>query len=229
MGVSYIIRAGVRKMEGFIRRESQLKIEDAVYQEVVMPGDGWLHELSRTQTLRITDLEGNQAVDTIFFRKNKLEDHYSAIKTITMQENIYLTTGSILRAESGVPLLEITADLCGRHDTLGGACASQSNTVRYSREKAYMHNCRDTFLLALAEYGDEIGKRDLVPNVNFFMNVPITEEGELEFVDGVSGKGCYVELKALEDVVVLISNCTQMNNPCNDYNPTPIQLTIWDE
>lgn len=215
-------------MYGFIRKESNLKIEDAIYDEVVEAGKGWMHELLPGQSFRILDMEGNQAVDTTFYDMTNPEDHYGAVTTIVMQQNIYLTTGSILRTESGKPLLEITADLTGRHDTLGGACSSQSNTVRYAREKIDMHNCRDSFMLQLADDNHEFKKRDLAPNINFFMNVPVTKEGGLKFDDGVSAPGNYVEMKALEHTMVLISNCPQLNNPCNAYNPTPVRLLIWD-
>lgn len=216
-------------MNGFIRKESKLKIEDAIYNQVVEAGKGWMHEVKKGQIFRILDMEGNQAVDTTFYDLHHPEDHFGAIQTIVAQKNIYLTTGSILRAESGKPLLEIVADLTGRHDTLGGACSSQSNTVRYAREKIYMHNCRDSFMLQLADHHAGIEKRDLAPNINFFMNVPLTPEGGYKFDDGVSAPGKYVEMKALEDVMVLISNCPQLNNPCNAYNPTPVRLIIWDE
>ena len=202
-------------MYGFIEKESSLKEADAVYNEVLEAGLGWLHKVKAGQTFRIVDLEGNQAVDTTFYDAEDPSDHYGAIATIVAQKNIYLTTGSVLRAESGRPLLEITADKTGRHDTLGGACSSQSNTVRYAREKRYMHNCRDSFMLQLADGGMDIRKRDLAPNINFFMNVPVTPEGGLKFDDGVSAPGKYVEMKALRDVMVLISNCPQLNNPCN--------------
>lgn len=205
-----------------------MKEADAVYNEVLEAGLGWLHKVKAGQTFRIVDLEGNQAVDTTFYDAEDPSDHYGAIATIVAQKNIYLTTGSVLRAESGRPLLEITADKTGRHDTLGGACSSQSNTVRYAREKRYMHNCRDSFMLQLADGGMDIRKRDLAPNINFFMNVPVTPEGGLKFDDGVSAPGKYVEMKALRDVMVLVSNCPQLNNPCNAYNPTPIRLLIWN-
>lgn len=215
-------------MYGFIKKESDLKIEDAIYDQVIDAGLGWMHELKPGQSLRILDLEGNQAVDTTFYDMTNPEDHYGAVTTIVMQKNIYLTTGSILRTESGKPLLEITADLTGRHDTIGGACSSQSNTVRYGREKVDMHNCRDSFMLQLAEDTTGLKKRDLAPNINFFMNVPVTKEGGLKFDDGVSAPGKYVEMRALEQTMVLISNCPQLNNPCNAYNPTPVRLIIWN-
>jgi urea carboxylase-associated protein 1 len=217
-------------MYGFIEKESSLKVEDAIYDEVLEAGCGWMHELLPGQSFRILDIEGNQAVDTTFYDMADPEDHYGAVTTIVMQKNIYLTTGSILRAESGKPLLEITADKTGRHDTLGGCCSSQSNTVRYAREKRYMHNCRDSFMLQMADH-DEVGlhKRDLAPNINFFMNVPVTKEGGLKFDDGVSAPGNYVEMKALAHVMIVISNCPQLNNPCNAYHPTPVRLLIWDQ
>ena len=218
-------------MYGFIEKKSELKLEDAIYRQVVLAGTPWIHELLPGQTLRILDMEGNQAVDTTFYDVNDPEDHYSAVATIVAQQNIYLTTGSILRSEQYRPLLEITADMTGRHDTLGGACSSQSNTVRYSRDKRYMHNCRDNIMMGIAEdveASELIGKRDLAPNINFFMNVPVTPEGGLKFDDGVSAGGRYVEMRAIEHVMVLVSNCPQLNNPCNAYNPTPVKMIIWD-
>ncbi|WP_101494346.1 urea amidolyase associated protein UAAP2 [Sulfobacillus thermosulfidooxidans] len=208
--------------------ESPRKVEDAIYDRILPSGEGWTHTLQPGQVLRIIDLEGNQAVDTLFYDADNLEDHYSAIATITGQGNLYLTTGTILRAESGKALLRIVADTCGRHDTVGGACSAQSNGVRYDRSLEWMHNCRDTFMLQLSRYDDRLQKRDLAPNINFFMNVPVTSDGSLEFADGISAPGRYVELESLTRTLVLISNCPQLNNPCNAYNPTPIRLVIWE-
>jgi urea carboxylase-associated protein 1 len=215
-------------MAVFNKVESARAIDDAVYDVIIPAGDGWMRELEPGQVLRIVDMEGNQAADTLFYDADHPEDHYSAVATIIGQSNIYLTAGSVLRSESGKELLSIVADTCGRHDTLGGACSAQSNTVRYSHDKLSMHNCRDTFMLQLAKHNGGYCKRDLAPNINFFMNVPLTPEGGLEFADGVSALGCYVELKSLCRTMVLISNCPQLNNPCNAYNPTPIRLLIWD-
>jgi len=208
-------------------KESPLDPKKAVFDEVLPAGRGWAHEVKRGQIFRIVDLEGNQAVDTLFYNARDLDDRYSATDTIRTQGNIYLTTGTVLMSGEG-PLLTIVADTCGRHDTLGGACSAESNQVRYALEKKYMHNCRDSFLLALARYGHGMNKRDLANNINFFMNVPVTPEGGLSFEDGVSGPGRYVEMRAEKDVLVVISNCPQLNNPCNAYNPTPIRLLVWD-
>lgn len=213
----------------FHKVESLRQVEDAVYNQTLPAGEGWMYELQPGQVLRIVDVEGNQAADTLFFNADCPEDHYSAVMTIAEQGSVYLTTGSVLLTESGEPMMRIVADTCGQHDTIGGACSAQSNTVRYAHEKLPMHNCRDTFMLQLSKYGGLFSKRDLAPNINFFMNVPVTPDGGLEFADGVSGPGYYVEMQALCRTVVLISNCPQLNNPCNAFNPTPIQVLIWEQ
>jgi uncharacterized protein len=196
--------------------------------DVVLPaGQGWTHELSPGDLFRIVDLEGNQAVDTLFFNAFDVEERYSATETIRAQANLYLSKGTRLMSSEGRALLTIVDDTCGRHDTIGGACSAESNQVRYALDKKHMHNCRDSFLLALARYGGGMGKRDLPNNINFFMNVPVTPAGELTFADGVSGPGRYVEMRAEMNVLVLISNCPQLNNPCNAYNPTPVRLQVW--
>ena len=209
-------------------QHSPLQEADAVMNQRHPAGEPILFQVRQGQTLRIVDLEGNQAADVIFYSVADLAEHYSATDTLLHQGGIYLTTGSVLMSNESRPMLTITADTCGRHDTLGGACAAESNTVRYALQKKFMHSCRDNYLLAIQHADIGLGKADLVPNVNFFMNVPVTADGQLTFADGVSGPGKYVEMRAEMDVWVLISNCPQLNNPCNAYNPTPIQLLVWD-
>ena len=209
--------------------ESQLEPESAFFREIIDAGDYFMGLVRAGETFRILDLEGNQAADTLFFNANRPSERYSAMDTIREQGNVYLTTGSQLRSNDNNVMLEIVADTCGRHDTLGGACATESNTVRYDLEKRCMHACRDSWMLAIAEnpqFG--VNKRDISHNINFFMNVPITSEGGLTFEDGISAPGKYVELRAEMDVIVLISNCPQLNNPCNGYNPTPVEYLVWE-
>ncbi|BCM89748.1 hypothetical protein IAD21_01595 [Abditibacteriota bacterium] len=211
--------------------ESSLDPSAAIVSEVCPPGEGWIHLVKSGQTFRIEDLEGNQAVDTLFYSADNPDDRYSATNTIARGGSIYLTTGTALYSEEGNVLLTITADTCGRHDTIGGACSAESNTVRYALEKRPMHSCRDTFLHQIENapaHLPQLTKRDLTANINFFMNVPVTPEGGLKFEDGISSPGKYVEMRAEMDVIVLISNCPQLNNPCNAYNPTPIRLLVWE-
>ena len=199
-----------------------------VIDEVVPAGEPWMGVVRRGQSFRIVDLEGNQAVDTLFYSAADTAEAYSAQNTIQAQQRIYLTTGTVLLSNRGNAMLRIEDDTCGRHDTLGGACSAESNTVRYALEKRSMHSCRDSFLLALANHDREMTKRDLPSNINFFMNVPVTPEGQLRFADGISAAGRHVQMTALMDTLVLISNCPQLNNPCNAYNPTPIRVMTWD-
>lgn len=209
-------------------KESPLDPDAAQYRKVVPAGDYWMHVVAKGETLRILDLEGNQAADTLFYNADDPAERYSATDTIRAQANLYLTTGTVLLSDLGRPMLTITADTVGRHDTLGGACATESNTVRYALEKKTMHACRDSFLLAVVENGQfGLTKRDIGHNINFFMNVPVTEDGGLTFADGLSAPGKYVEMVAEMNVIALISNCPQLNNPCNAYNPTPIEVLIW--
>lgn len=209
-------------------QESTLKPENAISSDTVDAGDYFFKVVKAGETLRILDLEGNQAADTLFYNADNPAERYSATDTIREQGNVYLTTGSKLRSNENNVMLEIVADTCGRHDTLGGACATESNTVRYDLEKRCMHACRDSWMLAIAEHPEYgISKRDISHNINFFMNVPVTEEGGLTFEDGISAPGKYVELRAEMDVIVLLSNCPQLNNPCNGYNPTPVECLVW--
>lgn len=209
-------------------KESTLDPAAAVLRHTVPAGEPWLLAINQGQTLRIVDVDGNQAVDALFYNRHDPAEHYSATQTLLRQGGIYLTTGSVLYSNEDKPMLTIVADTCGRHDTLGGACAAESNQVRYALQKKFMHSCRDNFLLALQHTDIGIGKRDLAPNINFFMNVPVTVEGGLTFADGVSAPGKYVELRADMDVWLLVSNCPQLNNPCNAYHPTPAQFLLWN-
>jgi urea carboxylase-associated protein 1 len=195
-----------------------------VHDEVVAARSPWTRVVRAGETLRIVDLEGNQAVDFLCYNAADLDERYSAAETIVGQGNIFLTTGTVLRSNEGHPLMTVVADTCGRHDTIGGACSCESNTVRYGHHTKHQHACVENFLLALAPHGR--GKRDLVSNINWFMNVPVLADGTLGIVDGISAPGKYLELRAEIDVLVAISNCPQINNPCNGFNPTPIRVTV---
>jgi urea carboxylase-associated protein 1 len=210
-------------------RESTLDPTLAVRDEVIAAGEPWLARIAKGQVLRIVDLEGNQAVDTLFFSAHDAEERYSATHTILAQRALYLGLGTTLVSSEGRPMLTIVADTCGRHDTLGGACSCESNTVRYALGKRFMHSCRDNFMAAIAaDPQSQLTKADIGANINFFMNVPVTPDGGLTFADGISGPGKYVEMQAHMDLTVLISNCPQLNNPCNAYNPTPVRCLVWD-
>jgi urea carboxylase-associated protein 1 len=197
----------------------------ATLDAVVLPGEPWTGIVPTGARLRITDIGGTQSADTLFYAAAQPAERYSSADTIRNQQNIFLTTASVLLSNRGRPLVHVVDDTCGRHDTVGGACSAESNTCRFGFHTRHMHNCRDNFLVGLARHG--LGKRDLIPNINFFMHVPVTETGRLDIVDGISKPGDYVEVVADLDVLIVLSNCPQLNNPCNGWNPTPIGVTVW--
>jgi urea carboxylase-associated protein 1 len=174
--------------------------------------------------LTIVDLEGNQAVDCLLYAAADTTVRYSAAATIAAQQSIVLTTGSVLRADTGAPLMTVVADEVGVHDTIGGACSQESNTLRYGQHTREQHACVENFLIEGSRWG--LGKRDLVSNINWFMNVPVDPDGALGIVDGLSAPGKRVALRAEVDTLVLVSNCPQINNPCNGFNPTPVRMIV---
>jgi urea carboxylase-associated protein 1 len=195
-----------------------------IHDEVVAARAPWLHALKKGQTLRIVDLEGNQAVDFLAYNTHDDSERYSAQDTIAAQQNIFLREGAILRSNEGAPMMTLTATAVAYHDTIGGACSCESNTLRYGHHTKGQHACVDNFLIANAREGR--GKRDMVSNVNWFMNVPVEADGALGIVDGISAPGLFVELRAEMDVTVVVSNCPQINNPCNGFNPTPVRMIV---
>ena len=194
--------------------------------EVVPATRPWSGILRAGQTLRIEDTQGCQAVDTLFYCLADPSERYSSQETLLEQGSAYITTGTRIMSNRGNIMLTVTSDSCGLHDTCAGACSCESNTVRFGHETKYQHACRENFALIMARYG--LSKRDIVPNINFFMNVPIEPSGAITVVDGVSKPGDHVELRAEMDVICAISNCPQINNPCNGFDPTPIRVIIRD-
>jgi uncharacterized protein len=204
----------------------ELDPSTAIYDQELPARQPWSRVVKKGQILRIIDLLANQAVDTLFYNAHDTSERYSAPDTVVRQGNIFITTGTELISNEGNVMMTVIHDDCGKHDTLGGACSMESNSVRYGLHKQHLHACVENYLLELSQY--EMNKRDLVSNINFYMNVPVSEDGTLEIVDGISEAGKKIDLRAEMDVMVLISNCPQINNPCNAYNPTPVRLIIWD-
>jgi urea carboxylase-associated protein 1 len=195
-----------------------------VSDEVAASRGPWSGIVRAGQLLTIVDLEGNQAVDCIIYDAHDTAIRYSAPTTIAGQNNVFLTQGSALLANTGVPLMTIVESDVERHDTVGGACSKESNSLRYGQHTVHQHACVENFLIEGAKYG--LGKRDLVSNINFYMNVPVESNGMLGIVDGISAPGLSLTLQAERDVIVLVSNCPQINNPCNGFNPTEVRMII---
>jgi urea carboxylase-associated protein 1 len=184
----------------------------------------WSAVVAAGDVLTIVDLAGNQAVDCLLYSAVDTTVRYSAPETIARQGRITLTTGSVLRADTGLELMTVVDDEVGIHDTLGGACSKESNTLRYGQHTRAQHGCMENFLLEGARHG--LGARDLASNINWFMNVPVDPDGALGIVDGLSAPGKRVALRAEIDTLVLVSNCPQINNPCNAFDPTPVRMIV---
>ena len=197
---------------------------EIVLDEVVGRRGPWSHVVAAGDELTIVDLEGNQAVDFLLYDSTDTAVRYSAPDTISAQGNVYLSQGSVLRANTGDALMTLVHDEVGRHDTIGGACSKESNSLRYGHHTVHQHACVENFLAEGARWG--LGKRDLVSNINFYMNVPVEADGALGIVDGLSAPGLSLTLRAERDVLVLVSNCPQINNPCNGFNPTPVRMLV---
>lgn len=195
-----------------------------VHDEIVPARAPWLHQIAAGQTLRIVDLEGNQAVDFLLYSAQDDAERYSAQDTVSAQQNLFLRDGTVLRSNEGRAMMTIIATSVEYHDTIGGACSCESNTLRYGHHTKSQHACVENFLEANLTEGR--GKRDMVPNINFFMNVPVEKDGALGIVDGISAPGLTVDLRAEMDVIVVVSNCPQINNPCNAFNPTPVRMIV---
>jgi urea carboxylase-associated protein 1 len=189
---------------------------------VIPAGAPWSGIVRRGEVLRIIDLEGQQAVDFLCYNAASFEERYHAPNTMKAAGAIFLTTGHRLYSDVARPIFTIVEDTFGGHDTIGGCCSAPSNEMLYGVKDC--PGCRENFLAALAAYG--LGRRDIVPNINWFMRVPVEHDGGAAIALGVSAPGCTVALRAEMDALAVISNCPQINNPCNNFKPTPIRVQI---
>jgi urea carboxylase-associated protein 1 len=191
--------------------------------DLVIPSGGhWSRVVPAGQTLRIVDLEGCQAVDFLCYNATRPEERYNAADTMKIAGSIFLTRGVVLYSGLGRKLFTIVDDTVGYHDTIGGCCSEESNFVRYGVRGT--PNCRDNFLQTLAPFN--LGLRDIVANVNWFMYVPVEPTGAMAIVPGRSKPGDHVELRAEMDALAVISNCPQVHNPANNFRPTPIRVLV---
>ncbi len=194
-----------------------------IHRETIAPGAPWSRIIAEGQTLRIIDSNGQQAVDFLCYNARDFSERYHAPNTIKKAGHILLTVGDVLYSDRARPLFTITADTFGGHDTIGGCCSAPSNGMLYG-----IHNpgCRENFLAALEPYG--LGWRDIVPNVNWFMTVPVGTAGDAAIALGSSRAGDHVDIRAGMDVLAVISNCPQVLNPCNNFNPTAIEVAVFE-
>lgn len=197
---------------------------DIVRDDVIAPRASWSALVTAGDVLTLVDVGGNQSGDCLIFDAHDTDERYSVPDTLAWQGSAYVVEGTVLRSNLGEPLMTVVRNEIDRQDTIGGACGKESNTLRYGHHTAYQHGCRENFLAEGARHG--LTARDLVSNLNWFMNVPVEADGALGIVDGMSAPGRRVAVRAERDVLVVISNCPQMNNPCNDFSCTPLRAVV---
>jgi len=196
---------------------------DVVTYDFVVPArQPWSRVIKQGEVLRLIDLEGQQAIDFLCYNARDLADRYNSMNTIKVQGNSYIGKGSVLYSDAGVALFTVIEDSLGRHDTVYGCCSNPNNYLRYKVRTT--ESCYSNFLAELAKYG--LDRSAIVSNLNFFMQVPIMPDGAAGVAADVSPPGSYVDLRAEIDVLAVLSNCPQMHNPCNAYNPTPIRVIV---
>jgi urea carboxylase-associated protein 1 len=157
---------------------------EATYDFEIPARKPWSRIVRKGETLRIVDSHGQQAVDTLLYNAHDFAERYSAQDTLREQGSAYVVAGTALISSEGRVMARIVANTGGAHDTSAGACSCESNTVRFGHHVKYQHACRENFVLEVSKYG--MTKRDVVPNINFFMNVPVEPDGKLAIVDGES-------------------------------------------
>jgi uncharacterized protein len=195
---------------------------DLLFEKIVPAKAPWAGRVARGDVLVITDLDGQQAVDFLCYDAHDLGDRYSSTNTIKVQGNIYVGLGTVLYADSGNPLMTVVEDSCGKHDTIYGCCSNPNNMLRYG--VVTTESCYTNFEMILAEHG--LGREAIVPNINWFMSVPVLNDGSAGVAEAALRPGSRVGLRAERDVLAVLSNCPQMHNPCNGYDPTPIKVQI---
>ena len=193
-----------------------------VHNETVPARKPWSGVIKAGDILVITDLEGQQAVDFLCYDANNPADRYSATNTVKVQGNVYVGLHSVLYSDSGTALMTVIEDTVGQHDTVYGCCSNPNNLLRYGVETT--ESCYSNFESALAARG--LGKDAIVANVNWFMSVPILDDGSAGVANAELKPNSHVSLRADTDVLAVLSNCPQMHNPCNGYNPSPVNVTV---
>jgi hypothetical protein len=193
-----------------------------LYSHIVKAKQPWSGQIKQGQVLTIKDTHGQQAVDFLCYDADNTIDRYSATNTVKVQGNIYVGKDTVLYADSGKALMKVLEDTIGRHDTVYGCCSNQNNMLRYNVETS--ESCYDNFSRELAKYN--MGLESIFPNINWFMSVPVLADGSAGVSNVDLKPGSYVKLRAECNVLAVLSNCPQMHNPCNGFNPTPIEVSV---
>src|ERR1700722_8394185 len=195
-----------------------------IRRETVAARGKWSARLEPGQTLTLIDTKGQQAIDFLCYSAELPLDRINIPNTIKLNKSLYITKGSKIYSDHARVMMTVLDDTCGYHDTLAGCCSCEIDKVRYGVVKT--ESCRTNFIAELAKWA--MGPSEIVSNINFFMRVPFTADGNIVIADGVSKAGDYVVLKAEMPVIVVMSNCPQQHNPAAGFEPTPVEVVVTD-
>ena len=196
-----------------------------VHDEIVVAKGQTAFEVERGRTVRVEDVEGMQAVDFICYNRANLAEKFWAAHTAKLNKTIYVSKGHVLWSDLANPMMTIVEDTVGVNDVICGSCSRPLDEVRYG-DKA-TDGCMENFEAAIEPWGLE--RKDIPMCFNIFLNYPVAASGgvSLEDTEPPSRPGDYIDLRAEMDLLIAISNCPQINNPCTGFNPTPIRVAVY--
>jgi len=198
--------------------------------EELRGGAMWSRRMRRGQTLRLTDTTGRAAVAALFYNADAPLERYNMPDTLKAQYTAFLTAGRVLYSDMGRILASIVEDTCGWHDTISGCGNADTNRARFGEGRYqelrndFHRNTRDNFLVELGKHG--LGRRDIVPNVSFFVRVGADEAGRIAWVPGNSRPGASVVLRFEMNVLVVLSNTPHPLDPATRYDPPLVELAV---
>lgn len=201
-----------------------------IHTETLSHSGMWSKVIKRGRTLRLTDLEGGANVGMLLYNAYEKQERYNMPDTLKGQHIFYLRAPYCIHSDMGRLFASITEDSCGWHDTVCGATDAKAIAEKYGEgdyqtlRNDFYRNGQECFLIELAKWG--LGKRDLVPNMNWFSKIVSDEEGKLSFVENHSKAGDFVELRFELDTLVVLNTCPHPFDPNPEYKPKPVQLTI---
>jgi len=198
----------------------------AIRDEIVPAKGVTAFEMLAGQTVRIEDVEGQQAVDLICYNLENLAEKFWAAHTAKLNGTVYVTIGHVLYSDQANPMMTFVEDTVGVNDIICGSCSHVLDVLRYGEEKAAPKGCMDLFEESIRPWGLE--RKDVPMCLNIFLDYPVEEGGHVAIdKDAPSKPGDHVDLRAEMDLLVSITACPQENNPCNGFNPTPIRVAVY--
>ncbi|MFD1360444.1 DUF1989 domain-containing protein [Lentibacillus salinarum] len=198
---------------------AQEKIKEEI---IIPPYEGRSALLKPGEELIIIDVDGKQVGDFVCFNRHDPKEFVSPVHMRASLSSIRLKIGDPLYSNKRRSLMTFAEDTVGKHDFFFPACDYYRYKVDFGKEDH--PNCHDNLNNALKEYG--LGNEPVPDPINLFMNNALNEELDYEIKEPLSKPGDYIRLKALEEVVIACSTCSQDMAPVNGWNVTSLKMQI---